>query len=83
MLQISCYVPLKARDGPLKLDITRLPYPPTYLADDKATCAICQENFKPPAEARTIMLKAQPLRQLDCGHAFHVRCEAKETEKRR
>lgn len=53
--------------------MTRLPYPPVYLDDDKALCVICQENFKPPAEGRTIMLKAQPLRQLGCGHSFHVR----------
>lgn len=57
----------------IRPDVTRLPYPPVYLAEESATCAICQENFQPPAEGRTIMLRAEPLRQLGCGHVFHVR----------
>lgn len=56
------------------VDYTRLPYPPIHLDSHHTTCAICQETFTPPQEGRTIMLKAEPLRLLGCGHVFHTEC---------
>ena len=54
------------------LDYTRLPYPPVYLKSHQSTCAICQECFTAPQIGRAILLKAEPLRLLGCGHVFHV-----------
>lgn len=53
-------------------DLTRLAHAPMYLPSHKATCAICQEMFEPPREGRTILLQAEPLRLLGCGHVYHV-----------
>ena len=66
--------PREARTEPTpNLDLTRLAHSPSYLPSHKATCAICQETFEPPKEARTILLQAEPLRLLGCGHVYHVR----------
>lgn len=53
-------------------DPTRLPHPPHELKSHQAACAICQENFTPPQEVRTIMMRVDALRLLGCGHVFHV-----------
>ena len=55
------------------VDLSRLPLPAIYLGSDRNTCAICQENYTPPFEGQRILLKADILRVLGCGHAFHVR----------
>ena len=54
------------------IDRSRLAHPPVYLTSHHATCVICQENYIEPREGKTILLKAEPLRQLGCGHIFHV-----------
>ena len=57
---------------PAPIDPSRLAYPAVYLDSHLSTCAICQEQFNSPKESRTILLKAEPLRQLGCGHVYHV-----------
>lgn len=56
------------------IDPTRLAHRPIYLSTHRATCAICQEVFVAPVDGKTIMLKADPLRLLCCGHVYHVSC---------
>lgn len=56
------------------IDHSRLPYPPIQLKSYRSTCAICQEAFVPPRVGRAILLKADPLRLLGCGHVFHTGC---------
>lgn len=66
-IKVVCYLPENS-----DIPITRLPLPPVYLSGHQSTCAICQENFEEPKEGRTILLKADKLRQLGCGHVYHV-----------
>ncbi|ORX40579.1 hypothetical protein BD324DRAFT_647504 [Kockovaella imperatae] len=69
--------PVKASPGGRSkspFDLDRLAQKPLYLPEDKSTCAICQENYEPPKEARTIMLQGDVLRQLSCKHVFHCKC---------
>ena len=54
-------------------DPTRLPVPGLVLSRGDAICAICQEQFVAPQERRAIMLQIEALRQLPCGHVYHVR----------
>lgn len=66
-IKVVCYLPESST-----LAIDRLPLPPVHLSSHQATCAICQENFEEPKEGRTILLKADMLRQLGCSHVYHV-----------
>lgn len=66
-LKMVCYLPENSL-----ISATRLPLPPVYLTPHQSTCAICQENFEEPQEGRTILLKADKLRQLGCSHVYHV-----------
>jgi hypothetical protein len=75
-LKLVVYLPAphEAANMPLStFDLTRLAHAPIYLPSHKATCAVCQETYEPPKEARTILLRAEPLRLLGCGHVYHVR----------
>ena len=79
-LQLVVYIP-DANDPPpvdpsncptLPVDVTRLAYPPIYLSTHETTCVTCQETFIPPREGNAIMLKADPLGLLGCGHVFYL-----------
>jgi hypothetical protein len=70
-LKLVCYLPENSL-----ISATRLPLPPVYLTPHQSTCAICQENFEEPQEGRTILLKADKLRQLGCSHVYHVSLSA-------
>ncbi|CAD6577148.1 MAG: hypothetical protein TREMPRED_001869 [Tremellales sp. Tagirdzhanova-0007] len=86
-LKVVCFVPaddcrspnISTTNTPLEVcldsvDYSRLPFPPIFLDSHQSTCAICQENFSLPQIGRTILLKSDPLRLLDCGHVFHMNC---------
>jgi hypothetical protein len=60
---------------PGEIDLSRLPFPGLVLPAHRATCGVCQENFKAPREVTTrIMYKVAELRQLPCDHVFHQAC---------
>lgn len=78
--------PLPSEDGhsvadgetfvqPSEIDPSRLPYAPFMLPAHRATCGVCQENFKRPRELPTrIMYAVDELRLMPCEHVFHQAC---------
>ncbi|WWD19637.1 hypothetical protein CI109_104099 [Kwoniella shandongensis] len=75
-INLVCYLPTSSDVfGPEEATSVResaLPYRAIRLSEDRATCAICQENYlvPPPGDEHT----AEALRLLGCGHVYHAKC---------
>ncbi|KAK8853222.1 hypothetical protein IAR55_003924 [Kwoniella newhampshirensis] len=75
-IKLVCYLPASPDVfGPEEANNVQevgLPYPALRIDEERAACAICQENYVVPESGDDG--SAEALRLLGCGHVYHAKC---------